>query len=56
MEPEDKADETRQIYHRHLDDCERCRTRCFDPCPEGARLLLLAAREATSFMTRLEMP
>lgn len=26
-------------FHRHLDTCERCRTRPFDLCQEGATLL-----------------
>lgn len=32
-------------YHAHLDACERCRTRPFDQCAVGNRLLEAAGRE-----------
>lgn len=31
------------VFHDHLDACERCRARPFDLCPEGARKLAEAA-------------
>lgn len=27
------------IFHKHLDKCERCRQHIFDLCPEGQRAL-----------------
>lgn len=37
-------------FHHHLDICERCRTRPFDLCAEGDRLLRTVA---TSVRARL---
>jgi hypothetical protein len=31
------------VFHDHLDICERCRTKPFDLCKEGAALLAQAA-------------
>jgi len=35
-------------FHAHLDECNRCATRCFDLCPVGAKLLASAARQVIS--------
>lgn len=33
------------IFHKHLDVCERCRTRPFDLCPVGRVKILVATGE-----------
>lgn len=35
-------------FHSHLDECERCRTRPFDLCPEGEKRLKEAAKRITA--------
>lgn len=32
-----------EAFHSHLDVCKRCREQCFNLCPEGVRLINLAA-------------
>jgi Mn-dependent DtxR family transcriptional regulator len=47
---DDMTDETLQrmdAFYDHLDACERCRERPFDPCQIGARLLKDAAAGLT---------
>jgi hypothetical protein len=39
-------------YHRHLDACKRCREQCFNQCPEGAALLLVAGNAAADSLKR----
>lgn len=43
------------VFHDHLDACERCRARPFDLCPEGARKLAEAAA-GVSLAPPLETP
>lgn len=37
-------------FHAHLDACERCRTKPFNLCATGARLLDSIGREAESVL------
>lgn len=44
------ADTFRKAFHKHLDQCKRCRENCFDLCSEGSLLLRCAADTATTHM------
>jgi hypothetical protein len=43
MEKKEKTEVLSNAFHKHLDDCERCRNHPFNLCEEGYLLLKAAA-------------
>lgn len=38
------------VFHDHLDQCQRCRTQPFNLCPDGDRLLRTAATNVVTYI------
>lgn len=38
------------VFHDHLDQCQRCRTQPFNLCPDGGRLLRTAAANVVTYI------